>query len=350
MPRVSLRTGIERASPSVSISSPWSDDLLPRVLALCGSVLLLALAGTLLLGPVHTMLAAAQAEERIRLVFSTPEPAAASEPSTSPPRATGADTPAGPRPTRSAAAPAATVASSTVPTATPRRPMQLYGADGRLQLPTEVQDRWMRPPAATPGLPRAPADPATDPLRRPVAVEPRTTRFAKDWISDGDVAEVTAQEIARAQRKIAQFLFGKEIEHARARPSPEVRYNPARHERGGDLGSEATGDAYKAAPIDYEPAPGLDGEASRRIREQVAALEAAYARCDRAGLDALMRPLLLHLDELQKAEAAFARGADPVRAEHMLPNVANGAYDMARRALWHADARMAGCVLRRAAP
>ena len=94
-------------------------------------------------------------------------------------------------------------------------------------------------------------------------------------------------------------------------------------------------------PISYQPAPGLDGTASRRIREQVAALEAAYGRCDRKRLERLMQPLLLHLDELQKVEAAKAAGADPIRAEHMLPNAANSAYDLARRALWHADDRMA---------
>lgn len=335
--------------PNVTTSSPWPEDLLPRALALCATVLLLALAGKLLLGPVRMVRPAAPVDERIRLVFSMREPALALLPR---PSAGTVDTevPGPPRADTAAPSPTAPATPPTARAATPRQPVQLYDADGRLQLPAEVQDRWTRPPAAAPGLPRAPAEAAADPLRRPAPVQPRTTRFARDWISDGDAADVVAQEIARAQSKIAQFLFGKDIEHARARPSPQVRFNPARHELGGDLGSEATGDAYKAAPIDYEPAPGLDGEASRRIREQVAALETAYARCDRARLRALMQPLLLHLDELQKAEAAFARGADPVRAEHMLPNVANAAYDMARRALWHADARMAGCVARPAAP
>lgn len=333
--------------PNVSPPSPWPDDLLPRAFALCGAVLLLLLAGKLLLEPVRMALAGAQREEaRIRLVFST-RPAAAP---VAPPQPVAVDVPGAPRePLSPAPAPATPAMPATPPptaaTATPRQPVQLYGSDGRPRLPVEVQDRWTRPPAATPGSPRVP-DAAADPLRRPNPVQARTTRFARDWISDGDAADVAAQQIARAQRKIAEFLFGKDIEHARARPSPEVRFNPARHQREGDLGSEATGDAYKAAPIDYEPAPGLDGEASRRIREQVAALETAYAGCDPARLRALMQPLLRHLDELQKAEVAFARGADPVRAEHMLPNVANGAYDMARRALWHADQRMAGCVAR----
>ncbi|WP_238389747.1 hypothetical protein [Pseudoxanthomonas koreensis] len=319
---------------------------MPRALALCGSVLLLALAGKLLLGPVRTTLSMALPEERIRLVFSVRAPEAAPPESPDAPRATGQRRPGVPRMDRAAPAPAPpSVPSGTRAAVQPPR-VQLYGDDGRPYVPAETRDQWIRPPTAVPGLPRAPTQAAVDPLHRPTPVQPRTTRFAKDWISDGDIADVTAQEIMRAQRKIAKFLLGKDIEHARARPSPEVRFNPARHERAGDLGSEATGDAYKAAPIDYEPAPGLDGEASRRIREQVAALETAYARCDRTRLRALMQPLLLHLDELQKAEAAFARGADPVRAEHMLPNAANAAWDLARRALWHADARMAGCAAR----
>ncbi|UWX04194.1 hypothetical protein H1235_02255 [Pseudoxanthomonas sp. NC8] len=71
-------------------------------------------------------------------------------------------------------------------------------------------------------------------LQRPNPVESRETRFARNWVSDGDVADVAAQEIARAQRKIARFLFGGDIEHAQARPSPQVRFNPARHERSAD--------------------------------------------------------------------------------------------------------------------
>ena len=328
--------------PDVSSPSPWPEDLLPRALALCGALLLLAVAARLLLEPVRMVLAAADDGGRIRLVFSAPAPA----PATPLPQPNDAVAPVAP-PATAPEPPATTRAAPPQPGATTSAPppVHLYGPDGGLQLPAGLQDRWTPPASAPPGSP-SPAAAGSDLLRRPDPLPSRTTRFAKDWVSDGDAAEVAAQQIARAQRKIAQFLFGRDVEHARARASPEVRFNPARHARAGDLGSEATGDAYKAAPIDYEPAPGLQGEASRRIREQVAALETAYARCDRARLQALMRPLLQHLDELQKAEAALARGADPVRAEHMLPNVANGAYDMARRALWYADDRMAGCVAR----
>ena len=61
-------SGSEHAIPNVSRPVPWPEDLLPRALALCGTVLLLALAAKLLLGPVRTALAPVQAAERIRLV------------------------------------------------------------------------------------------------------------------------------------------------------------------------------------------------------------------------------------------------------------------------------------------
>lgn len=319
----------------------WHEDTLPRIAALGGSLALLVLAGRVLVGLPRPPLPQEDGP-RVQLVFSerAPQvvPVQASPIATTP---SGVPLPAPHGPADAVPAPAAAPAVRSAP---PPAALALYDADGRLQVPADGSDRWTRAPAAPPGSALVvDEDAAKRLLQRPNPVPSRETRFAKDWISDGDVADVAAQEIARAQRKIAKFLFGGDIEHAQARPSPEVRFNPARHERIADLGSEATGDAYKAAPIDYQPAPGLDGEASRRIREQVAALETSYAHCDRARLKRLMQPLLEHLDELQKAEAAYARGADPIRAEHMLPNVANGAYDMARRALWYADRQMAGC-------
>ncbi|MBO9716682.1 MAG: hypothetical protein J7507_07695 [Pseudoxanthomonas sp.] len=320
---------------------------MPRALALAGSVAVLLLAGRVLVGLPHPP-SPQDDGPRVQLVFSAREPRVVAPPAPSPPAAALAGARSG-VPSVPGAAPMH--AAAPVPAAAPAKAagpahgaLVLYGADGRLQIPATASDRWAPPSAAPPGSTTAVDDSAARRLlQRSNPVPSRETRFAKDWISDGDLADVTAQEIARAQRKIARFLLGRDIEHAQARASPEVRFNPARHERVADLGSEATGDAYKAAPIDYQPAPGLDGEASRRIREQVAALETSYGHCDRARLQRLMQPLLEHLDELQKAEAAYARGADPIRAEHMLPNVANGAYDMARRALWYADRQMAGC-------
>ncbi|WP_028916688.1 hypothetical protein [Pseudoxanthomonas sp. J35] len=320
----------------------WRDELLPRVVAAGGSVLLLALGWKLASGLVPIGMPRIEETPRLRVVFS-PRNAAPDLPVPPPavlPAAPVQDAraPASPPPPQSRSdkpqpAPPPAAPRNAVPT--------LFGEDGRPRLPAQLADRWE---TAKPAPGGKPVEPERNPLERRNPVDARRTRFADDWVSDGDAAEVINQQIARAQSKIAEFLLGKDIQHARARPSPEVRFNPVRHERVADLGSEATGDAYKAAPIPYEPAPGLEGEASRRIREQVAALETAYSRCDRARLRRLMQPLLAHLDELQKAETAFARGADPVRARHMLPNVANTAYDMARRALWYADTRMAGCT------
>src|SRR5699024_615592 len=108
-------------------------------------------------------------------------------------------------------------------------------------------------------------------------------------------------------------------------------------------GSEATGDAWRAAPISYEPAPGLDGRASRRIREQIAELEAATLGCDAARVRRLLAPALQALENLQRAEYAWARGADPIRRAHELPNAANSAWDQARRALWYAGRQLSGC-------
>ena len=61
-----------------------------------------------------------------------------------------------------------------------------------------------------------------DPLERANPVDYRGTRFEDAWISDGDAADVAQQELRRAQQKVAEVLFGKDVQHARARPSPEV--------------------------------------------------------------------------------------------------------------------------------
>jgi hypothetical protein len=122
-----------------------------------------------------------------------------------------------------------------------------------------------------------------------------------------------------------------------------VRFNPALHERIADLGSEATGDAYKAAPIAEVPAPGLEGAASRAIRGQLALLGRDFAHCKASLFTDFARPVRLHLSQLEGIEYAFAHGADPVRAEHLLPREADMAYTLARRALWHARKKLVSC-------
>ncbi|KAF1686758.1 hypothetical protein B1992_07510 [Pseudoxanthomonas broegbernensis] len=311
------------------------DEVLPRLAAAAATLALLALAGRLL-SLVPAPAPATAQETRIQMRFVPRTVAVA-------PLAAGAERPSGakaPPPSAPSAMSAMSApglpAASGPPPRTDAAPtaaapgMALYDEEGRVRLPADTV--------------AAPAVPATrDPLRPPNPVDYRGTRFEDDWISDGDVADVAEQQIARGYRRVAEWMFGKDVQPARARPAPQVRYNPARHERPSDLGSEATGDAWRAAPISYEPAPGLDGEASRRIRAQVGELERTHAGCDPQRLGRLMAPVRQYLDELQRAEYAFAHGADPIRAEHQLPSTANGAYDQARRALWYAQRELADC-------
>lgn len=208
----------------------------------------------------------------------------------------------------------------------------LYDAEGRVRLPPEaLADE------------RLPARSGSDLLERSNPVDYRGTRFEGEWASDGDIADLAGQAIARGQRKVAELLLGKDIQHAEARPPPQVRFNPGLHERPQDLGSEATGDAWRAAPISAEPVPGLDGRASRDIREQVAQLERDFARCPRDRLEERMVPVRQALEALQAVEHALAKGADPIRARHQLPNAANSAWDQARRGLWHARRTLSDC-------
>lgn len=144
---------------------------------------------------------------------------------------------------------------------------------------------------------------------------------------------------SRAQR----VIYGEDIQAAEARRPPDVAFTPALHERPSDLGSAATGDAYKAAPVRHEPVPGLDGAASRRIRAAVGELERRYPRCAAGERQRWLAPVLQHLDALQRVEYRYNHGADPVEAEHSLPAAADSAYDLARRGLWEAERQMKTC-------
>lgn len=145
------------------------------------------------------------------------------------------------------------------------------------------------------------------------------------------------------QKRSERFLYGEDIQAAEARQPPDIAFNPRLHEQPSDLGSEATGDAYKAAPVRYEAAPGLKGEASRRIRAAVGMLEGRYPRCSSGQRRQWLAPALAHLEALQRVEYRYNNGADPVEAEHTLPSAADSAYDLARRALWDAERRMKAC-------
>lgn len=222
-------------------------------------------------------------------------------------------------------------------------PLVLYGRDGRLLLPEDAAGRAVpvRPPPGTgEGVAR---NKAPGPFDRRNPVDYRETRFDKAWLGKGTAGDSLLENAHGTVTGTVVIPLGTRDQPARARPPPEVRFNPAYHERVADLGSEATGDAYKAAPIASEPAPGLEGAASRAIREQLAALGADFPHCRKSLYVELLRPIQQHLSQLERVEHAFANGADPTRAEHLLPREADMAYNLARRAAWHARATLSSC-------
>lgn len=226
------------------------------------------------------------------------------------------------------------------------RAERLYTRDGQVRLPTDVAIDPMASTAAVnpPGLPNErELERARKLLYPPNPIQVEETRFSKDWASDGTLGDVAAQKMGDGMKAIAKRIFGEEPAPAEARPPPEVRFNPRLHERTADLGSEATGDAYKAAPVAFQKAPGLSGEASQRIRQEMQTLLKRHAACEPQQVQRLIAPVRTHLAELESVESAMAHGADPVMAEHMLPRRGDSAYDLARRALWYADSRLAGC-------
>ncbi|MBD9478975.1 hypothetical protein [Pseudoxanthomonas sp. PXM02] len=284
---------------------------------------------------------AVPAENRLRLRFlsrSTPADI---------PRAHDVSTEASPS-SRSASPhlPVASSASSpaTSPTVTASDRPTLYAKDGRLLLPPGAADT-AAPARRPPGM--AGGDDGTaarGPFDRPNPIDYRETRFDKHWRNKGTAGDAMLENAHGTVSGMAAVIpLGTGDQPARARPPPEVRFNPARHERLADLGSEATGDAYKAAPISSEPPPDLKGGASRRIRDQLAAIRQDFGHCRATLLDDLVAPILRHLAELERVEYALAHGADPVRAEHLLPREADTAYNLARRAAWHARMKLGTC-------
>lgn len=250
-----------------------------------------------------------------------------------------------PRATPPAATPPVPAPATPVPASDSRMAATLYARDGRARLPEgSAIDPLAAPSASPPGttnereLARA-----RQVLERPNPIDYKPTSFDKDWTTDGTLGDLALQGIGRGMKKLNKAIFGPEIQPAKARPPPDVRFNPALAERQQDLGSEATGDAYKAAPIAFEKAPGHDGEASRRIRDSLAQAQVQMAGCTPARVQPLLATVRTHLADLERVESAFAKGADPVMAEQMLPRQADSAYDLARRALWYAREKTADC-------
>ena len=221
-------------------------------------------------------------------------------------------------------------------------------------------NRWLLPDRFSLRPRNAPAEPAPAPKPRvPGDPSERSQYYAKkllerrnplgdqppplhDWF--GDTGKKAAREDGQVSvNRVAEAIFGKDIQSAKARPPPSVRFRPELHERPSDLGSEATGNAYKAAAVAYEAVPGLEGEASRRIRETIELLLKLPTGCERQTVEGWLAPARKHLTELERAEYAYGHGADPIRREHMLPRAADTAYDQARRAIAYAEGRLAGC-------
>lgn len=259
-----------------------------------------------------------------------------------------------PAPTAMALPPAAALAPR--PTTLAPRPIdieiaeplagRLYKRDGRANLPATAQIDPLGTGAvgSPPGLPSA-RDQAQAKrlLERTNPIDYRATRFDKAWATDGTLGDAMVESMDEGLKGMAKALAGKQDQPARARPPPEVRFNPRLHERPSDLGSEATGDAYKAAPIAFEKAPGLNGEASKRLRGELASLKQKFAHCSAQRWQQVIGPITTHLADLERVEYAYGHGADPVQAEHLLPRTADMAFDQARRALWYAQQRLATC-------
>jgi len=290
------------------------------------------------------------ADSDLQVTFLAREPLPPAQPrQTQPPAVTASATQAPRTPPTSqraapASAPRAAVPASASPTDT-RMAATLYSREGAARLPDGTAiDALAAPAASPPGttnereLARA-----RNVMERPNPIDYKPTAFDKDWATDGTLGDVAMQGIGRGMKKINKIINGPEIQPAKARPPPDVRFNPALAERRQDLGSEATGDAYKAAPIAFEKAPGHDGEASRRVRAALAELQAQTAGCSLARMQPLLATVRGHLADLEQVEHAYAKGPDPVMAEQLLPRQADSAYDLSRRALWYAREKTADC-------
>lgn len=325
-----------------NVIDAYREDRAMQLSAAAAAALIVLLLGRLLMMVPTLPSAEPRSEMRVRLLTR-----AAPAPAQRPPPATPIEPsiPSSTLPAATAAVPSpprrAPVTKAPPPTATPKSgtAARLYDRNGRLQLPPSAQIDPMAPPP--PGM--AGVDTKPGPFERENSIEVETTRFDKDWKTDGSLGAVAAQKMDRGMKAVAKAIFGEDPQEVRARPPPDVGFNPAAYEQPSDLGSEATGDAYKAAPIVHEKAPGLKGEASRRIAAQLQTLRQRASPCTDTYRQQLLAPVRRHLQDLQQAEHAFKQGADPVMAEQMLPRRADNAYDQARRALWYADQQWTHC-------
>ncbi|SDX15536.1 hypothetical protein SAMN05421681_10439 [Lysobacter enzymogenes] len=256
-------------------------------------------------------------------------------------------TPPSARAARAAAAPVAPAASAPRTAPHPSAPSaRLYNSEGLVAVPVTPDFNPMKRKTYIPG---SDEDPNANKVRNAFERAPPALPFPGSgfggFASEGTLGEALMENANKRLKKIVDKLPGrKQTQEVVARPPPPVRFNPAYHERPSDLGSEATGDAYKAAPIAFERAPGLQGDASARIRAAIGELETRRRSCGMERLRQWLAPALSGLDELQRIERAYASGADPVNAQQLLPRSADMAYDRARRAIWYADKQGESCA------
>ena len=334
----------------------YPDESASRVIAAATAAAILLLIGKLLLKA--PLLPTAQDEDSLRVVYLerprwTPVVPPHADVRRSPDAATtqSPDTTASPR----MATPANAVrpeAGRIVPSVPPENRVvdRLYDRDtGRARLPPQARIDPMaknEPPANPPGLPNErELKRARDLLYppNPIETDPESP-FGGTWASDGTLGQQAARKLGDGLAAIGKKIFGEERQTVRARPPPDVGFNPQNHDNASDLGRAGTGNAYKSAPIAYEKAPGLTGEASRRIRTSLEALQKRTASCDAARVQKLVATVRGHLTELEQVEYAMAHGADPIMAKQMLPRRGDSAYDQARRALWYAENQLGACL------
>ena len=277
-----------------------------------------------------------------------PEPAPAPDESAADESAPAAPTPreapqAVARAPQAAAPPASAPRTKPSPSAPSAR---LYNSEGLVAVPVAPDFNPMKRKTYIPGSDEDPnANKVRNAFARPTPALPFPGSGFGGFASEGTLGEALMESANKRLKKIVDKLPGrKQVQEVVARPPPPVRFNPSYHERPSDLGSEATGDAYKAAPIAFEPAPGLEGAASARIRTAIGELETRRGSCGLERLRQWLAPALSGLDELQRIERSYASGADPVNARQLLPRSADMAYDRARRAIWYADKQGESCA------
>lgn len=344
------------------VKESWRDELGLQLPAALLTIMLMALFATVLLktpmarlGPLRPSETSAMRLEflqrevppppaqpdtaRPRPARSTPEPRARQQAEHDAPR-TPASAPARaaqPAPPRSLVV--------TTPGKAPTSPESIanaiYTREGQVRLPPGVAEA---PPSTPPGTPPGTvsardAAKARSVLEKPNPIRYEETRFEKDWASKGTLGDAGAQKINRAIKD----MFKSDRNSAVARPPPQTRFNPALAQNQADLGSEATGDAYKAAPIGFEKAPQPTGEASKAIHAQLDALQGRALMCKDPQKDKWLADVGKNLTDLERNETALTHGADVQRAQYYLPQAIDAAYDLSRRALWYADKRLSAC-------